>query len=337
MTSSPRPLPAELQSLAILLVLMLLARVGFDPIDRHIPFLSFLDAFGTVGQWTFGLTLVYLLGCALVLSTRFIRLGCLLAGSAILLRVLGNMPMFSNGRLLNGLLLLFIALHTPGRGLFFLRCQFLLLYLGAALNKALDPDWSNGRFIAATLEFHVSPPLARLLEPFNTLSGFGSMAAEASILFLLLFARLRPWGLVVLILFHTLLLVLLQEDFGTFYYTLCLAGSLLFLTWPPPREISLPSSWMLQLPRFSVFQVFRDAPVSVGPARIEFPQGTATGLPAILFSAFWSLPVLAIPFICIPLISRYRVTRFRDLALVVLSITGLYLTVSMRRSFDWVT
>lgn len=325
-------LPAEIRSLAILLVLMLLARLGFDPVARNVPFLPFLDALGNNTQWTFTLSLLYTTGCALVLSNRFLQLGCLIAGGATLLRVLGNMPQYSNGRLLDGLLLLLIALYSPARGPLFLRCQFLLLYLGAALNKSLDPDWWNGRFIAATLDFHVAPSLVRFLEPTNTLAGFVSMAAETSIPLLLLVPRLRPYGLAVLLLFHTALLVLLHEDFGTFYYTLSLAGPLLFLEWPRPLTISLPAPWLLFLPRFSVFQVFRDAPLSLGPTRIEFPHASATGLPALLFLAISSLPILAIPFTCLPLLSRYRPTRLRDLALAVLAITILYLTVSIRRA-----
>ena len=327
-----RPLPAELQSLAVLLALMLLARLGLDPMPRHLPFLHFLDAFGTASQWISILSLVYLTGCALIVSMRFVQLGCLLAGCAILLRVLGNMPLFSNGRFLDALLLLFIACYSPTRGLVFLRAQYLLLYAGAALNKSLDPDWWNGRFIAATLDYHVSPAISRFLEPVNTLAGFVSMAAEASILVLLLFPRLRPLGLSVLIIVHTQRLVRLHEDFGTFYYTLSLSGPLLFREWPRPRAIALPASWLLFLPCYSVFQVFRDAPLSLGPARIDFPHGSVTGLPAIFFTAFTSLPLLAIPFTCIPLLSRYRPTRFRDLALVVLAFTGLYLTVSLRRA-----
>ncbi|MCX6603245.1 MAG: hypothetical protein NTV52_06600 [Acidobacteria bacterium] len=332
MIARPRPLPAELESLATLLVLMLLTRLGLDPMQRHLPFLPLLDAFGNVAQWTFSINLVYLSGCALVLSRRFIQLGCLLAGSALLLRVLANMPLFSNVRFLDGLMLLLIALYVPARGLLFLRGQYLLLYLGAALNKALDPDWWNGRFIAATLDFHVSPSLARLLEPATALGGLGSMAAESSILVLLLFPRLRPWGLSLLLLFHTFLLVLLHEDFGTFYYTLGLAGPLLFLEWPRPLAITVPASWLLFLPRYSVFQVFRDAPTSLGPTRIDFPHGSATGPQALLFLALSSLPVLAISFTCIPLISRYRPTRLRDLALLVLALTSVGVTFSIRRA-----
>jgi hypothetical protein len=304
---------AEVRSLAVVLVVMLFSRMGFDAMPRQVPFLPVFDRLGTPEQWVYGLSILYGTGALLVLSGRFLQLGCAMAGSAIVLRVLGNMPLYSNGRLLDGLLLLLLALYTPGRGRLFLRVQFLLVYAGAAFNKALDPDWWNGRFVAATLDFHVPPDLAEALAPFHTAAGIGSIVTEAAILVLLAVPRLRAYGVGLLFVFHTTLLVLLREDFGTFYYTLSLAGPLLFLEWPKPREIALPTAELAWLVRLSVFQVFRDAPLVEGPPRIAFAHSELSGAPALLFPAITCLPVLAIVYGILPharLLSDFIVAGF---------------------------
>jgi len=315
---------AEVRSLAILMTVMLFSRLGLDPVPRHLPFLPVLDSLGSPEQWVFGLSLLYCAGGLLVVSGRFLQAGCLLTGAVVLLRVLGNMPLFSNGRFLDGLLLVLLALYSPNRGKVFLRCQFLLVYAGAALNKSLDADWWNGRFVAATLDFHVSPELADLLAPWTTAAGIGSIVTEAAILGLLLVPRLRPYGVALLLVFHTSLLVLLREDFGTFYYTLSLAGPLLFLEWPKPRETAMPSAELAWLARHSVMQAFREAPVILGPPRITFAGGELAGAPALAFSAAFSLPVLACAVAVLPhvrLLSDFVIAAF-VLAILLLGIAA---------------
>jgi len=137
----PQSLPVELRSLGVLLIVMLLARFGADALPRQVPFLAVLDSFGTPDQWITACKLVFLTGSALVLSGFAIQTGCLLAGLALIAKVIGNMPLFSNGRLFDGVILLLIGLYVPQRGLQFLRLQCYLLYTGAVLSKLIDPDW----------------------------------------------------------------------------------------------------------------------------------------------------------------------------------------------------
>ncbi|MDX1982701.1 MAG: hypothetical protein SFV51_20695 [Bryobacteraceae bacterium] len=285
---SGAPLPVEIRSLAILVLAINAIRISGYGFERHLPMLAFLDSLGTPAQWDFALRSALFAGAAMSWFPRLTRIGAFLGGGALVLRILGNMPMFSNGILFSGLLLILISLYAPPHGWAILRAQCVILYAGAALSKCLDPDWLNGRFTAVMLDYHV-PALAGTLRPLTPLAGILTIATEAAIAILLAIPRLRRFGIALSVLFHSFLLLLLKEDFGSFYYTVTLSAVLLFLSLPDVRAVAAPSPFWSS---HSVFTGIRQAPLQKGAWAVEFPDFSLKDFPARLFLALSSLPVL---------------------------------------------
>jgi hypothetical protein len=303
-------LPTEVSSLATLVMVMLLARLGRDSIPQHLPYLPFPEGLSEAAPWLF------LGGAGLVFSQRFVRLGALLAGTALLLKVLGNMPLFSNGRLLDGLTLLLIGLYTPRWGLGPLRAQYCLVYLGAVLSKLIDVDWWNGAFVYATLDYHRPGALAAALAPWTPVMGWVTMATEAAIGVGLAVPGWRTAAVVLTAVFHTGLLVVLREDFATFFYTVSLSAGLLFLEWPAVRAVQVPGAGFAFLAQSSVFASLREAPVEQGRWAVQFPRYRYDGLAALGLLLLANLPVLALLVGAVALGSRRGYVTVREVVLV---------------------
>ncbi len=306
----PGRLPTEVSSLATLVVLMLLARLGMDPIPRHLPYAPFPEGLSEAAPWLF------LGGALLVLSQRYVQMGALLAGAGLLLKVLGNMPLFSNGRLLDGLTLLLIGLYTPRWGLGPLRAQYCLVYFGAVLSKLIDGDWWNGAFVNATLDYHRPGAVAEALAPLAPWAGWVTMATEAAIGTGLAIPALRPAAVVLTAVFHTGLLVLLREDFATFYYTVSLSACLLFLEWPAVLAVRIPREGFVFLARRSVFTSLQAAPVERGSWQVRFANYRYEGPAALGLLLFANFPVLALLVAGVALVSRRGYGTVREVVLV---------------------
>jgi hypothetical protein len=256
-----------------------------------------------------------------VLSGFAIQTGCLLAGLALIAKVIGNMPLFSNGRLFDGLILLLIGLYVPQRGLQFLRLQCYLLYTGAVLSKLIDPDWWNGRFINAMLDHHLPEAQRAFLEPFTPIAGWLTIAAESSCAVLLMTPRLRWAGVLTVGVFHTSLLVLLSEDFGSFYYTVALCAALLFLPFPPVEFVAAPTPRLAFLSNYSVFTALRVAPFKIGPTQVRLASSAYTGPAALLLLVLTNLPCTAILVASAAFLSSMGYARTRD-AVLAASVTA---------------
>jgi hypothetical protein len=290
---SANPLPHQVRCLGLLLMLIVSLRSGGYGFPRHLPFLEFLDEVGAPGQWNVALQCALYGGTALAWFGGFVRAGALLSGAAMILRVIGNMPAYSNGTLFTGLILVLIGLYTPLYGLAFLRAQCILLYAGAALSKCFDADWFNGRFVSAMLDFHLSPWLAAALSPLAVPAGIAAVWTEATIAVTLMVPRWRNFGVAIAALFHTFLLVLLNEDFGTFFYSVALSTTLLFLSLPEVQSVSgnVPG-WA----RDSVFAPLRDGlrqRWQAGDWSVRFAGGALSGIWAQMFLIGSSLPALS--------------------------------------------
>lgn len=294
-----RGVPVETHALGVLLLVLVTARTGWDPVERAVPFIGLFDHIGTAHQWALGTSVVFFSGAALALFSRFFRFGCGLAGVALIAKVIASMPGFSNGRLFDGLMLLLIALCVTERSRAILRAQVLVLYAGASLSKALDPDWWNGRFMTAILEHHLAPGPFDLASRFAVPAGLLSMATESLILVALATPALRNYGVALTTVFHTAILITLNEDFASFYCAVALSSALLFLRLPDVRGVSTPSRGLCAN---SVFPAIREAPWTRGPASVDFARGRLEGAGARLFLTLSHLPslalVVAIPALC---------------------------------------
>lgn len=320
--------PAEVRSLGYLLLVVIIARLGFDSVPRGVPFFEILSTFGSDYQWMQLLNLAFISGtivAVLPLGGRYLPLGCLLAGGSVLLKVLGNMGMYSNARLFHGLLLLLIGLCYSSRGVSFLRLQCILIYAGATLSKCLDPDWWNGRYMQVMFQFHLPPALAETLAPLAAVAGIASIATEAATGVLLSIPSTRNYGVCLVVAFHTLLLLLLNEDFATFYYSVALSATLLFLRLPQIVRISAPFA---VLAGWSVFADVRRAPGASGPFRVQFENTCLTGFSAISFLLLANLPLLAVLLGSAAYCSRNHDFAIRNIIVAILVFTGFALPMA---------
>ncbi len=113
------------------------------------PFLPFVPVLDSpwFALWLAPVTAVVFYGSFLCLIfNRMVQPACLVIAGCVLVHVAGHRLEYANNLMFAGVFLLLIGLHDSRTGLWPLRIQLALVYGGASLNKALDPDWWNGRF-----------------------------------------------------------------------------------------------------------------------------------------------------------------------------------------------
>lgn len=140
-------LPGNLHLAARLLVLCLLWQQlpgAFD--DPFLPFHPIFDELRGRGVFAPATKALFLAGAFGLFLSKRARASCLLVGAAMLLNILGSKAFFSNGKTFYTAQFLLLGLYTPESGTRFLRAQFVLVYLGCGLSKALDPDWWSGQY-----------------------------------------------------------------------------------------------------------------------------------------------------------------------------------------------
>ena len=235
----PRSLRGTDLSPAALLVARMLGigLVGQQVFPRLLPYLPPLEWLGSPSGFRKVLSAASTLGLALLLASRFARLGCALMGGALLISLFACRPCQSVAHTYSACALLMLALSSRRTGTRLLQLQLVLLYAGATLNKALDPDWWNGRYFDAFLgvrHHHAAYLwLAEVLPPrlAGRLLGVASIAIEAAIAVCLLVPRWHLAGVALGVAFHTTMVLLLGSTFGPFYGAL-LASYLAFVPWP---------------------------------------------------------------------------------------------------------
>lgn len=117
---------------------------------KHIlpPFLPFIPGLETLSQWSYLFYLldaIYWVSLVMVFSGYQFQRFSLILGLLVFFSILGSKTQFSNSFLFSGSLLFLIGLYRPGMEWIF-RIQIALLYLGAGINKLLDPDWHSGQY-----------------------------------------------------------------------------------------------------------------------------------------------------------------------------------------------
>lgn len=223
------------------------------PSPRHLPYLEVLDALGSARQFHASLLLAAGLGYALLFFGPFIRSGCLLLGSAMLMGLIACRPCQSVAHSYVACLFIVISLSGHATGPWLVRMQVVVLYAGATLHKVLDPDWWNGRYfetlmIARHHHFLYSHAAAQL--PPLSLSramGFATILTEAAIVACLLSRRWRDPGVLLGVFFHSIMVLLMNQTFGPFYAAI-MVSYVAFLSWPERLELSAgrfaSASWL---------------------------------------------------------------------------------------------
>ena len=125
------------------------------------PFLPFLSLFDSLpaAQFQFALKSLFLIAIIALLFNLKVRLAALLLGTTILLAVISSMAYYGNNKTFCGFILVLLALTNFNHPPYFLRWQFALVYLGAGINKLLDPDWHSGLFFEHWASIKVQNPV----------------------------------------------------------------------------------------------------------------------------------------------------------------------------------
>jgi hypothetical protein len=318
---------ADQRWLARLLVIISALRANTGIVPRGVPFLSFLSSVGSDEAWLNGLRFGVIAGTVLVLTSAW-RFGSIVVGTAWTLAVFGNMGALSNGRLLQGLLLILCGLATMEFGLTLLRAQIIILYAGAALSKAIDRDWWTGRFIASLWEFHRAALDSFAINWIARPVGIITILAEATIALTLLIARFRNAGVALSVMFHSLTVVALNEDFATFSYTVVLATGVLFTRLPTVSSVQFRFPSVV---RMSPFGAIRFCSATAGPAKVKLQNGSVTGVLALGFLCLVTAPGQLALFGLAAASSRVGLPLIRDTIFCALIIFSATLTHTILR------
>jgi hypothetical protein len=203
----------------------------------YLPFVALLD--GPIAHKILLPILVcsFVFGALCVLFNTCVRSGCLVTGLSVLVSMAASRAFYSNNMLYGALLLILAGLYEQRLRTWTLRLQTAIMYLGAGLNKLLEPDWRSGQFFQHWFgETHqhawfikagaALPPLV-----FSQLTSWSIICLELAFAPFLLYRRTAPLAMWTVIAYHTAVLALTGSTFGIFYFSIA-ASMLAFVDWP---------------------------------------------------------------------------------------------------------
>lgn len=94
----------------------------------------------------YSIKVLFAIAAACVLFNYRVRTACLTLGGLVMIAILSSRLYWQNNRTYTACLWFVAGLYIPGQKPWLARCQVILLYFGAALNKLLDADWRSGQF-----------------------------------------------------------------------------------------------------------------------------------------------------------------------------------------------
>ena len=265
-------LPPNVLLMAKLVVAALLLTRPLRTSEHHLPFFSIFDHLGSPQQFRLVLSAIFVSASILLLMNVAVRTMCVIAGSAMVISLLASKPFFANNLLFAGLLLILAGIYDERSRCWMLRLQVAVMYLGAGVNKLLEPDWRSGQFFQHWYGvFHQSGWYVQLSEQMPPLLLAKLMTWPVILLELLLavallYRKTVPIAITAAIGYHTALLLMTNSTFTVFYYAVA-ASMLAFVDWPerPMRVVTKTAI----ASRFSRFRRILD-PDSV----FEFQQDT---------------------------------------------------------------
>ncbi|MCB9676359.1 MAG: hypothetical protein H6737_14645 [Alphaproteobacteria bacterium] len=118
----------------------------------RVPPLALLAAFEGSPAWPVALTFLGVLGVLGVWLTGLVRTGAMVLAASIGLGMAGDLAWFSNNRAFTAVVLALLGLaQTPAQERW-VPWQCGVVFLGAAFDKTLSPDWRSGRFLATFVD-----------------------------------------------------------------------------------------------------------------------------------------------------------------------------------------
>lgn len=253
-------IPRQIFVLKLLLIYVLLVHRGiFVKAFNHFPYLPFIPFLDAVPSFVFTILIGILLTniIASLFNLGSYRWLIFLSGLILLILIASSKPLFSNSLIFVACLLILIGLAGKSSALF--RIQIFFLYLGAAINKLMDPDWLNGRYFdyffreVFELEIYASWVQTGELKVAIVLSVV-TIFCELLLGILVLIPRFTRFMIVLGICFHGGMLVLTSGELSARFLYIMSAAYLLIsgLRFQYVRIHSYPE-WLSRLLRFYDF------------------------------------------------------------------------------------
>ena len=186
--------------------------------------------------------IVFTVSGAALLFNRAVRFNCIVLGSVILVALMASKGFYKNSQVFTAFILIFAGLQEKGRPPHLIWWQLSVLYLGASLNKFLEPDWRSGQFfevfLGAQHESDLYLALAPYFPPLVLAAAMSWMVilAEAVAGVCFLFRRGHSWAVWLAMGVHFGAAVFVGTDYGIFLLVL-LASYVSVLRWPDQIEV----------------------------------------------------------------------------------------------------
>jgi hypothetical protein len=222
---------------ARMLVFFLLWIMGLDTISPpFLPFIASIDSLRDFPSLFKFLDWVYWISMVMVFVGIRFRAFSLIIGCLLFSSILASKLQFSNSLLYAGCFFFLIGLYKPGLEWIF-KVQIALLYLGAGLNKLLDPDWISGQYFdffitqlyPNQLILYFSSEVPGLL--FAKIASFFTIITELTLGIWALIGKRRLLLGYLIHGFHLLMLIVTSGTLSYIFYFLMAVSSYLVLPW----------------------------------------------------------------------------------------------------------
>lgn len=239
-TALAPPLLLAARLLVVYLSLRTLLTHGL-PVRRVEVFLSFipvLDVLHGVAWLPVVSGVVFFAASLAVLVGWQVRTACVVLGLLVIGEILADRTAYSNSFFFFGCLLFLIGLQTWGRAPWLVRWQIVLVYVGAGLNKLLDPDWQSGQYVAfwtrEVLDHTLFLEVAGWLPDGVLAQSLAWFVIAAELGLAVLFAVPAWWRYAIPagVAFHGGLLVFTAGQLSVVFFFLMSVSYLAFVTWP---------------------------------------------------------------------------------------------------------
>ena len=223
--------------------------LGIGP--PFLPFIPVLDA-PLFAVWLAPATAAVFCGSFVCLMfNRWVQPACLVMTGCVLVHVAAHRLAYANNLMFATVFLLLIGLYHPRTGPWSLRIQLAVVYGGACLNKALDPDWWNGRFFdtlmidAMRMGWYESLAGRFSQHTIGMVGGALAIAIEASICVSVLVSRGGRLGVLLMLAFHVVMLGATRGQLSVpfTYASLAVAAAFFHPIMPAPTRWIEPALW----------------------------------------------------------------------------------------------
>jgi hypothetical protein len=231
------------------------------------PFLPFIGLIGDIGHPAavqHVLQYLWLGGALCLLANRAPRASCGLLGGVLLFALLSSHAYRTNNLTFTAALYLMIACSTRQTAYTIIRWQLVVLYFFAGMNRLLDAGWRSGSFFES---WNTIQGYGRVYHSFASL--FPSMFVSATLswaviiteLFLAVafaFRKTVVVGILLVVAYHSSLLLLTGSTFTMFWYAL-VAACIALVRWPeePPLVEGADTPILRALRLLDVGRAFR--------------------------------------------------------------------------------